>query len=77
MQKETEKLIDNYNRTVDSIKSQELAIDKVKGKLENLQLYAKTGLLKEGEDIQIVQLTSKLELMNSKLDETKNKAKQL
>lgn len=77
MQKETEKLIDNYNRTVDSIKSQELAIDKVKGKLENLQLYAKTGLLKEGEDIQIVQLTSKLELMNSKLDETKNKANNL
>lgn len=77
MQKETEKLIDNYNRTVDSIKSQELAIDKVKGKLENLQLYAKTGLLKEGEDIQIIQLTSKLELMNSKLDETKNKANKL
>lgn len=77
MQKETEKLIDNYNRTVDSIKSQELEIDKVKGKLENLQLYAKTGLLKEGEDIQIVQLTSKLELMNSKLDETKNKANNL
>jgi len=77
LQNETEKLIDNYNRTVDSIKSQELAIDKVKGKLENLQLYAKTGLLKEGEDIQIVQLTSKLELMNSKLDETKNKANKL
>lgn len=77
MQKETEKLIDNYNRSVDSIKSQELAIDKVKGKLENLQLYAKTGLLKEGEDIQIVQLTSKLELMNNKLDETKNKANNL
>lgn len=77
LQKDTEKLIDNYNRSVDSIKSQELAIDKVKGKLENLQLYAKSGLLKEGEDIQIVQLTSKLELMNSKLEETKNKANKL
>lgn len=36
LEKNTEKLIDKYNRSVDSIKSQELAISKVKTKLDEL-----------------------------------------
>lgn len=75
--KHTEKLIDSYNKTVDSIKSQEIALDKVQGKLENLQLYAQTGLLKDGEDVKINQLSSQIELMTNKLNDTKEKANDL
>lgn len=51
-----------------------MALDKVQGKLENLQLYAQNGLLKDGEDIKINQLASQVEIMTNKLNDTKEKA---
>lgn len=41
MQKKTKSLIDKYNKSVDSIKSQELAISKVKNKLDELESGSK------------------------------------
>lgn len=42
LEKETSKLIDKYNKSIDSIKSQELAISKVKTKLDELMSGEKT-----------------------------------
>ena len=42
LEKDTSKLIDKYNKSVDSIKSQELAISKVKTKLDALMSGEKT-----------------------------------
>lgn len=42
-----------------------------------MQLYAQTGLLKEGEDVKINQLSSQVELMTNKLNDTKEKANDL
>lgn len=42
LEKDTSKLIDKYNKSVDSIKSQELAISKVKTKLDELMSGEKT-----------------------------------
>lgn len=42
-----------------------------------MQLYSQTGLLKEGEDVKINQLSSQVELMTNKLNDTKEKANDL
>lgn len=42
-----------------------------------MQLYAQTGLLKEGEDVKINQLSNQVELMTNKLNDTKEKANDL
>ena len=74
MSKETERLINQYNKKVSSIKTQSFAIDKKEGKLQELQMLKDEGLLQSGEDIKIHQITSELELMYEKLSETKNEA---
>lgn len=76
MNKKTQNLINKYNRSVDSIKSQELAIAKVKNQMEQLQAYKEWGVLKESEAGKIQELTNKLELMNSKLYQTKQESNQ-
>ncbi len=42
-----------------------------------MQLYAQNGLLKEGEDVKINQLSGQVELMHNKLNDTKEKANEL
>lgn len=74
---DTEKLIDKYNQTCDRIKSQELALSKVKDQLSKLQAFADQGLLREGEDVKIDELKTKLQLLNSKLADSKEKAAEL
>ena len=46
LEKSTQSLVNQYNRQVDSIKSQELAIQKVKDQIETLQMYKDTNLIK-------------------------------
>lgn len=75
--KSTKNMINRYNKSVDSIKSQELAIEKVKNKIEELQLYADTGLIKESELGQLEHLNKKLDIMNSKLEESKKQTNEL
>lgn len=77
MTADTEKLINKYNQTCDSIKNQEIAIEKVKDKLAKLQAYSEHGLLKEGEDAKIEELKAKLEILNNKLGDSKEKAADL
>lgn len=67
----TKNMINQYNRAVDSIKSQELAIQKVKDQIETLQGYKDFGVLKENEAQRLNELNAKLPLLNSKLSETK------
>lgn len=76
LEKTTQSLINKYNKSVDSIKSQELAIQKVKDEIVNLQLYAQTDLIKDNEVKKLDNLTSKLPLLESKLSQTKTEAKQ-
>ncbi|MBR1386298.1 MAG: hypothetical protein IJ568_05670 [Bacilli bacterium] len=81
----TKNMINQFNKSVDSIRGQELALDKVKRKLEEernmldiLQSYANNGPIKE-EDATLLEqskqkvqdLTTQYELMSSKLSETK------
>lgn len=74
MERHTEKLVDKFNRQCDSIKSQELAIQKVKDQMETLQMYKDTGFIKESELQRLNELTAKLPLLNSKLSQTKDEA---
>lgn len=76
LEKSTESLINKYNKSVDSIKSQELAIEKVKDKIANLQLLADNGVIKDTEDGQLKNLNKQLDIMTSKLSQTKDEAKQ-
>lgn len=77
LEKSTQKLIDKYNKSVDSIKSQELAIDKVKDKLALLQEYSENGLLRLGEEEKIGYFNRQLEIMESKLSDSKDNANKL
>lgn len=72
----TQRLINKYNKSVDSIKSQELAISKVKDEIANLQLYKQTDLIKESEAKRLNDLIQKLPLLESKLSQTKSEAQQ-
>ncbi len=76
LEKSTESLINKYNKSVDSIKSQELAIEKVKDKIANLQLLADNGVIKDTEVGQLQNLNRQLNIMTSKLSQTKDEAKQ-
>lgn len=76
LEKSTESLINKYNKSVDSIKSQELAIEKVKDKIANLQLLADNGVIKDTEVGQLQNLNKQLDIMTSKLSQTKDEAKQ-
>ena len=73
-------LINKYNKSVDSIKSQELAIDKVKNKLSelNYQVESAGGLSKVSYKTaqSMDELNSKLGIMESKLSQTKDEANQ-
>lgn len=78
MTKDTQKLVDQYNKSVQSIKSQELAIDKLKGKLEELQMIKDSGVgLTDSELRQLEYLPRQIELANGKIEETKNKTNEL
>ncbi len=77
MEKDTERLIDKYNKSVDSLRSQELAIQKVKDKMEELQFLADNGVIKDSEAQQLQYLASKLEIMKSKFEDNKNSANDL
>lgn len=78
MTKDTQKLVDQYNKSVQSIKSQELAIDKLKGKLEELQMIKDSGVgLTDSELRQLEYLPRQIELANEKIEETKNKTNEL
>ncbi|MGM9879428.1 MAG: hypothetical protein ACI31R_05355 [Bacilli bacterium] len=76
LEKSTESLINKYNKSVDSIKSQELAIEKVKDKIANLQLLADNGVIKDTEVGQLQNLNKQLDIMTSKLSQTKDEVKQ-
>ncbi len=76
LEKSTESLINKYNKSVDSIKSQELAIEKVKDKIANLQLLANEGFIKDIEVGQLQNLNKQLDIMTSKLSQTKEETKQ-
>ena len=76
LEKSTESLINKYNKSVDSIKSQELAIEKVKDKIANLQLLANEGFIKDVEVGQLQNLNKQLDIMTSKLSQTKEETKQ-
>ena len=69
MTDDTKKLIDKYNKSVTSIKSQGLAIDKAKNKLTELQEKSKTPILEETKK-NIKESTNKLIDLNKKLIET-------
>lgn len=72
MTNDTQKLVDKYNKSVRSIQEQELAIDKVKQKLDRLSLYKNSGvILTDSELAELNNLPRKLDLMNSKLNDTK------
>lgn len=72
MTNDTQKLVDKYNKSVQSIQEQELAIDKVKQKLDRLSLYKNSGIiLTDSELAELNNLPRKLDLMNSKLNDTK------
>lgn len=72
MTNDTQKLVDKYNKSVQSIQEQELAIDKVKQKLDRLSLYKNSGvILTDSELAELDNLPRKLDLMNSKLNDTK------
>lgn len=75
--KSTKNMINRYNKSVDSIKNQELAIEKVKNKIEELQLYADTGFIKDSELGQLEHLNKKLDILNSKLEESKKQTNEL
>lgn len=79
MTNDTQKLIDQYNKSVQSIKEQELAIDKVKQKLDYLNEYKNSPGIKldDIEYMEIDNLTRKLDLMNSKLNDSKGRASEL
>lgn len=77
MEKDTEKLIDKYNKSVDSLRSQELAIQKVKDKMEELQFLADNGVIKDNEAQKLQYLGSQLDIMESKFEESKNGANNL
>lgn len=75
--KSTKNMINRYNKSVDSIKNQELTIEKVKNKIEELQLYADTGFIKDSELGQLEHLNKKLDILNSKLEESKKQTNEL
>lgn len=77
MEKDTEKLIDKYNKSVDSLRNQELAIQKVKDKMEELQFLADNGVIKDNEAQRLQYLGSQLDIMESKFEESKNGANNL
>lgn len=77
MEKDTEKLIDKYNKSVDSLRSQELAMQKVKDKMEELQFLADNGVIKDNEAQRLQYLGSQLDIMESKFEESKNGANNL
>lgn len=75
--KELKNMINKYNKSVDSIKKQELAIEKVKDKIENLQLLADNGVIKDNELGQLEYLNKQLDIMNSKLKRSKEQTNEL
>lgn len=77
LESHTKSLINQYNKSVDSIKGQELAIQKVKDQIETLQQYKETGLIKENEDQRLNELIAKLPLLESKLSSTKDRTNDL
>lgn len=78
MTDDTQKLVDKYNRSVQSIKEQELAIDKVKQKIENLNYLKDAGVvLTDSEYKNLENLPRQLDLMNSKLEDTKVNANEI
>jgi len=77
LEKHTEKLIDKYNKSVDSIKSQELAIQKVKDQIETLQSYKDVGVIKETEAQRLNELNARLPLLQSKLSQTKEETNEV
>lgn len=76
LEKSTQSLVNQYNRQVDSIKSQEFAIQKVKDQIETLQMYKDTNLIKESEAQRLNELIDKLPILESKLSQTKEEATQ-
>lgn len=78
MTDDTQKLVDKYNRSVQSIQQQELAIDKVKQKLSSINDLKDVGIaLTDNELRELENLPRQLELMNSKLADTKGNASEL
>lgn len=77
MTNDTQKLIDKYNQSVRSIRSQEFAISKVQQRISQLKDFADVGLLKDEEAVKLEQLTTHLGLMNDKLQAAKEKASEL
>ncbi len=76
LEKSTQNLINKYNKQVDSIKSQELAIDSLKTKIETLQNYKDANLITEKESQRLIEYNQKLEIMQSKLEQSKTEATQ-
>ncbi len=66
---DTKKLITQYNKTVDSIKSQEIALDKVKNKLIELQDKSQSPFLSQISK-NIEEAENKLKTLNSQLEKT-------
>lgn len=92
LEKHTNNLINQYNKSCDSIKAQEIAIEKISQELDNAKFKAqelqkaydsgnntdwKTAQNLDNQNVIVNNLTKKLNLANSKLDETKNKANEL
>ena len=69
--------MNKFNRSVDSIKNQELAIDKVKQKIDELQYFKEMGVIKDNEVDKLNNLTRELDIMESRLEQSKLEANQL
>jgi len=90
LEKHTNNLINQYNKSVDSIKSQEIAINKVSQQLDYAKVkaqelqneYSKNNTVKNADALDkqnaiVDNLKNKLSLANSRLSETKNHANEL
>ena len=90
LENKTKSLVNQYNKTVDSIKGQELQISKVSQKLDYAIVKAnefkqamkenpnaKTGDKLDKQNDQIKNYKRQLDVLNSKLSESKNKANDL
>ena len=92
LEAKTKRMINQYNKSVDSIKGQQIQIDKVSQELDKAKLKAfelqeaynagkntdwKTAEALDNQNAKVNNLTQKLELMNSKLSETKKQTGEL
>lgn len=92
LESHTKNLISQYNKSVDSIKGQELGIQKVQQEIDVATQKAlilqnefnkgnntdwRTAEALDAQNAKVDNLNKKLEIMNSKLNETKNKANEL